>query len=156
MSNSGFTKIDILIFVLAVIIACIMDGAVIYYLNNKTADIQVLTEVSQIRSGLDVYLQANNFYPPFETPTQLNDSYIGTEKLCLEGFKRFSEKCKRLILDKIPNIFRTEGIYYTYQSLNNNQDYKIEFVLKTNFKNQGLTKGKNCATNSQIFSQPCF
>lgn len=156
MPESGFTKIEILIFILAVIVVSAVDGFVIFYLNNKTADIQVLSEISQIRSGLDIFLQANNFYPVLSEPTELNDSYIGTEKLCVDGFKRSNEKCNKTIFDSLPDSFRSAGNVYIYRSISNNSDYQIEFILKTNFRAQGLKKGKNCATNSQIISQPCF
>ena len=156
MINLGFTKIDILIFISAVIVVIAVDVALILYFNDKASDIQILSEVSQIRSGLDAYLQKNNFYPVFREPTELNDSYIGTEKLCTDGFKRYNDQCSRVILDSIPNLTQSEGNVYTYSSVSDNLDYKLEFFLKTDFRAQNLKKGKNCASNSQIISQPCF
>jgi hypothetical protein len=156
MPNQGFTKIEILIFVLLVIIVGAVDGIVIFYLNNKEADIQVLSDISQIRSGLDEYLIKNNYYPGLDTASELNDPYAGTEKLCIEGFKRFTDKCKKEILNPVPNTYKSSGGVYTYKSGSENLSYQIEFILKTDFRSQSLKKGKNCATNSQIISQPCF
>jgi hypothetical protein len=156
MSSRGFTKIEILIVVIIAIIIIISDVFIIIFLNAKERDIQILSEISQIRSGFEVFLLANNYYPIAMTPIALNDTYASTEKLCLDGMKQFADQCQKNILNPMPNYYLQEGNQYRYQSLDNNQNYQLEFILGTNFEKQGLKKGVNCANNSQILSQPCF
>ncbi|MCX6743075.1 MAG: hypothetical protein NT116_02445 [Candidatus Parcubacteria bacterium] len=156
MSSKGFTKIEVLIVAIIALIIITVDIFVILYLNKKNQDIQTLLEVSQIRSGLEVYLMANNYYPVAEAPVVLNDDYQGTEKLCIEGFKKISDQCQKNILNSIPNFYIKQGNSYTYKSIDNNKNFQVEFNLLNNFKELGLLKGKNCATNTQINSQPCF
>ncbi len=156
MSEKGMTKIEILIVILIAIIIIIGDVIVISYLNTKTQDIQVLSEVKQIRDSLEIFLLNNDFYPVAESPTMLNDVYAGTEKLCLSGFSKMADSCAKNILVPIPNQYYVQGNRYFYKSTENNKNYQLEFTLKSNFPKQGLVKGKNCATNSGITSQPCF
>ena len=156
MSSKGFTKIEVLIVAIIALIIITVDVFVILYLNKKNQDIQTLLEVSQIRSGLEVFLMANNYYPVAAEPEAMNDAYLGTEKLCLEGFEKISDQCQRNILNPIPNFYVNQGNTYTYKSIDNNKNFQLEFNLLTDFKELGLLKGKNCATNTQINSQPCF
>lgn len=151
--KNGFTKIEVLIFILLIVIVVAMDIFVILYLNTKNRDIQVLSEVDQIRSGLEVYLLKNNKYPGLEDIMVLNDNYQGTEKLCSNGFKKKTDDCIRDILNPIPNQY---GSVYRYRANQAASDYMLEYELKTNFKSLGLSKGKICVTNLQILSQPCF
>jgi len=152
----GFTKIEVLIVGIIALIIIGIDVFVISYFNNKSRDIQILSEISQIRSGLETFLMANNFYPISESPVELNDDYAGTEKLCFEGFKKLSDPCQKVILSTVPNFFVNQGNIYKYKSTENNKNYQIEFTLQTNFKELGLKKGTNCANNLQIITQPCF
>ncbi|MCX6745907.1 MAG: hypothetical protein NTX00_02700 [Candidatus Parcubacteria bacterium] len=157
MLSRGFTKIEIIIVLFLILIVITLDIFVVLYLNKKQRDIQVLAEINQLRSGFEVFLMSNNFYPAASQATLLNDDYSGTEKLCLEGFKKLSDACKKKsIMVPLPNFYINQGNQYSYKSADNNQNYQIEFVLDTNFKSLGLKKGKNCATNAQILSQPCF
>jgi len=153
--KNGFTKIEVLIFILLIVMVVAMDIVVIWYLSLKNKDIQVLSEIDQIKSGLEVYLLKNNFYPATSSIVNLNDPY-GTEKLCGEGFKKLADNCVQNILNPIPNQYLSEGNSYRYKRSDDGQNYQLEFNLITNFKNLSLTKGKNCATNIQIISQPCF
>jgi len=156
MKKNGFTKIDILIFVGLIIIVVVVDVFVVSYFNKKERDIQMLSEVNQIRSSLEVYLHYNNEYPEANEPVVLNDAYEATEKLCQEGFKRFIDSCQKDILKQIPNQFFAEGNRYYYQSIDSQTNYKLEFNLDTDFKELGFLKGKNCADNFQIINQACF
>ncbi len=156
MFNKGITKIEILLVSAIVIIIVIVDFVVISHLQKKEQDIQILSEIDQIRSGLEIFLFVNNYYPLADEPVSLNDSYAGTEKLCLSGFEKFNTDCQKNILNPIPNKYLNEDNIYLYKSIEDGQNYQIEFTLDTDFKNQGLTKGKNCATNLQITSQACF
>lgn len=151
--KNGFTKIEVLIFILLIVIVVAMDIFVILYLNAKNRDIQVLSEVDQIRSGLEVYLLKNNKYPGIEDIMVLNDNYQGTEKLCTDGFKKITDNCVRNILNPIPNQYSS---IYRYKSDQAANDYMLEYELMTDFKSLGLSKGKICVTNIQILSQPCF
>jgi|GEM_PF-2407741 len=156
MFNKGITKIEVLIVIFLILVAVGVDIFVILYLNNKAKDIQILSEVSQIRSGLDLFLAKNNFYPQALKPLALNDVYSGTQKLCVGGFKKFSDSCSQNILNPIPNAYLSGGNVYYYASVDNGQNYKLEFNLETNFPQLALKKGKNCANNNQILSQVCF
>ena len=156
MFNKGITKIEILLVVAIILIIIIVDFVAISYLQKKERDIQVLSEIDQIRSSLELFLFVNNYYPMAAEPVALNDSYAETEKLCLSGFEKFNVDCEKNILRPIPNKYLNEGNIYLYKSIEDNQNYQIEFTLETNFKNQGLNKGKNCATNLQIINQACF
>jgi len=131
------------------------DIAIVLYLNFKKSDLAILTDIKQIQSGLDAYLVKNAEYPVVIETVALNDVYASTQKLCFEGFRKANEKCSREILNPIPNSRINSGGRYKYQSPDG-KNYKIEFFLKTNFKALNISKGKNCATNSQILSQPCF
>jgi type II secretory pathway pseudopilin PulG len=155
MKKNGFTKIELLIVIFLMIVMIGVDIAVVLYLNQKSRDIAVLSDIKQIQNGLDDFLLVNSTYPLSTEAVNLNDVYANTEKLCTDGFKKASEKCVRTILASLPNSDLANGNIFKYQSLDG-LDYKIEFILKTNFKAQGLTIGKNCATSTQILSQPCF
>lgn len=154
MTKNGFTKIELIIVIFLLILMIAVDIAIVLYLNLKSRDIEVLNDLKQIQSGLDVYLGENSQYPIFSEPVNLNDVYAGTEKLCVEGFKKKNFQCSRLILASIPNSDLAAGNIYKYQS--DGKEYKIEFSLKGNFKAQNLSKGLNCATNNQILNQACF
>jgi hypothetical protein len=156
MSSKGITKIEAIIVGFVIVILIVANIFIISYLNKKARDIHVLSEINQIRSGLEVFLLANNYYPRLEEATELNNSYYATEKLCLDGFQRIDNNCSKNILRPVPNKFLSRGNTYIYQSIDNNKDYNIEFILETNFRDLNLIKGKNCANNLQITSQPCF
>jgi competence protein ComGC len=156
MHNQAMTKIEILLVISICSLIIIFDIFYISYLDNKSRDIQILSEVKQIQSGLDLFFLSNNYYPESKEALELNDDYVGTEKLCLEGFKRATDKCSRVILETVPNFFLNKDNKYIYKSAGDKLNYQLEFVLKTNNKKLGLVKGKNCATNTQILSQPCF
>lgn len=155
MKQKGFSTIELIIAVFLVLAVIAIDIIVIWYLNLKSRDIAVLSDIKQIQSGLDLYLDINTHYPLAGEPINLNDAYAGTEKLCADGFKKNSDNCSRVILSPVPNSDLKKGNIYKYQSADG-LNYKIEFNLKTNFKAQNLSQGLNCATNSQILSQPCF
>jgi hypothetical protein len=156
MRNQGFTKIGIIVVIFLAIVVIVGDVFFIRYLNNKTRDLQVLAEVKQIRSGLEAYSFMNKFYPEQTAAVKLNDSYAGTEKLCDSGFKRISDSCLKNIINPIPNQYLAQGNTYKYQSVDNSNDYLLEFNLITDFKELNLVKGKNCANNRQIISKTCF
>lgn len=154
--NRGISKIEVIISLALAFVVIIVDIFVIVHLNNKSRDIQVMSEVSRIRSGLENFLLENNYYPVKETAVVLNDSDASTEKLCSDGFKRINEKCLRIILEPIPNLYGSLGNVWRYRSPVNSLNYQLEFELKTNFNKQGLLKGLQCATNSAITNGPCF
>lgn len=155
MKKNGFTQIELIIVIFLIVLIIAVDIAVVLYLNQKSGDISVLNDIKQLQSGFDEYLIANTAYPVSLEIVNLNDIYANTEKLCTDGFKKMSEQCKRNILVPLPNSDLAGSNTYRYQSIDG-LDYKIEFSLKTNFKAQGLSQGINCASSSQILSQPCF
>ncbi|MCX6743021.1 MAG: hypothetical protein NT116_02175, partial [Candidatus Parcubacteria bacterium] len=125
--KNGFTKIEVLIFILLIVMVVAMDVLVIRYLSIKNKDIQVLSEIDQIKSGLEVFLLKNNFYPETNGIVNFNDSYIGTEKLCVEGLKKLSDNCSQNILNPIPDQYLAEGNSYRYKRSEDGQNYQLEF-----------------------------
>jgi hypothetical protein len=154
--GSRVTKIEVVIIIFLILLAIGGDIFANWYLNKKARDITILSEINQIRSALEVFLSANNYYPKTTDFVALNDAYLGTQKLCLEGFKRESDICSKNILDPLPNFYTKQGNAYAYKSVENGQNYEIQFTLNTNFPQFGLKKGINCATNLTIISQPCL
>ncbi|MDD5341580.1 MAG: hypothetical protein PHC97_04065 [Patescibacteria group bacterium] len=151
----GFTTIDLIITISLVILVIAGDIFAVLYLNQKSRDITVLSEISQTRSALEVFLQFNNFYPKSTNVVNLDEAYYRTEKLCQSGFQSAADSCDKIILNALPNFYQAQGNVYQYRTTADNS-YQIQFVLQTNFPEQGLKKGVNCATNNQIISQPCF
>ncbi|MBN1325389.1 hypothetical protein JW977_00195 [Candidatus Falkowbacteria bacterium] len=152
--SRGITKIEILIVILLAVIIIAGDVFVWIYLDKKAHDVNILSDINQIRSSLDVYLTINNYYPKISEAVLLNDDYSSTQKLCAEGFKRINDKCAMVIQDPLPNSYLSEGNNYMYKS--DGENYQIQFYLSTNFSQFNLVKGVNCATNSTITSTPCF
>jgi len=145
--------VKIVIVVVIIIIMGVINYFVFGYSNSLANDVEILSEINQIRSGLEVYLANNNHYPIVNEPVLLNDPYSSTEVLCVDQFKKADVDCDKLILSPVS---RLQDVQYYYQSVDNNLNYRIEFTLEHNFKDIGLLKGKNCASNKQIINQPCF
>ena len=156
MLVKGFTKTELLIVAVLVFIVLIIDVFVIIHLNNKIHDIRVLSDISRIRSGLEVYLYNYNYYPSVDSVVDLNSPYVETQKLCLSGFESFDTKCEKNILNPLPNFYEDEDEIFRYLSAEDNQNYQLEFILKTNFRQQGLVKGVVCADNYNMSNSPCF
>jgi hypothetical protein len=154
--SRGISKIEILIIIFLALVIIGADIFVYLYLGQKTHDINVISDISQIRSGFEVYLTINNYYPKINEAEALNDSYLGTEKLCSDGFMRITDKCNKVILGSIPNTYLVEGDTYLYKSIETDKNYQLQFSLQSNFPSLGLKKGINCATNTTITSVPCF
>ncbi len=154
--SRGITKIEIIIVIFLVVIIIAADIFAAQYLGKKSRDINILSDISQMRSSLEAYLMINNHYPVAGEVVSLNDSYLGTEKLCVEGFKRLGDICTKTLLKPVPNAYLKEGNIYSYKSTDSDLNYQIQFTLNTNFVKFGLTKGVNCATNTTITSAPCF
>jgi len=152
----GITKIEILIVIFLVVIIIAADIFAAQYLNKKSRDINILSDINQIRSSLEAYLMINSHYPKASEVISLNDSYLGTEKLCADGFKRLSDICPKTLLKPVPNTYFNEGNVYSYKSTDNDSNYQIQFTLNTNFAKFGLKKGVNCAINTTITSAACF
>ncbi len=155
MKTNGFTKIELLIVGIIAVLIIGFDIGLILYLNLKVRDLQVLSDIRQIQSGLDAYLVINSKYPEIAGKVNLNDDYLGTEKLCADGFKRANDRCSKVILNRMPYSQKGSESPYKYQLIAEGSNFQIEFELKTNFKSLGLTKGLNCADNSGIKSQAC-
>ena len=125
------TKFELLIVIFLAVIIVTVDVIVIAYLNQKSEDIQVLSEISQIRSGLENFLLINDYYPEAKEVIPLNDVYSGTEKLCLSGFKKLTDNCQKEILNPIPNFYLKQGNIYIYKTPDS-QNYQLEFSLNQN------------------------
>lgn len=127
-----------------------VDVAAIRYLRLRTLDVQTLSDISQIRSALESYRVTNNMYPRIPEPTPLADAYLGTQKLCSDGFRRFTDSCDRVLLERVPS----SG--YLYRSLFDGGDYQMQFKLLTSLRRYGFVRGYACATSAGITNQPCF
>ncbi|MCX6740275.1 MAG: type II secretion system protein [Candidatus Parcubacteria bacterium] len=157
MKQNGFTKIELLVVIILILFMIVLDIVFVLYLNQKSRDIQVLSDIKQIQNGLDLYLANNTTYPETNGKVPLNDNYLGTEKLCTDGFKRYDDKCSKIIFNYMPfsQYQNANEKPYYFQTISIGLDYQLEFELKTNFKDLGLKKGINCASSIQILSQPC-
>lgn len=147
----GMTKVEVIVVIALAVVVIAADVATILYLRNRTRDVQVLSEISQIRSALESYRVIANSYPIAPEAVQLADAYQGTQKLCAQGFMRFTQKCDRTVMARIPSTG-----YYQYRSLQDGGDYQLQFTLVTAFQKLGFAKGTACATSAGIANQTCF
>lgn len=152
-SEQGAVRADILISSgLAVILAGLAIFSFIYY-RNVNHDLTVLSEIAQLRSGLEINFVANTFYPLKEKPVALNDRDMGTQRLCYSGFFSFADQCDKVVMSFFPQAYPKE-VYY-YNSTPSGDDYFIQFSLKSNQKYLGLLKGAQCATREGIKLGAC-
>lgn len=153
--QEGYTTTELLWVggIAAVII--VVDIFTWWFLSVKTHDIRVLSEVQQIRSGLEVYSAINTQFPVAENVTPLARLEENTQKLCMEGFRRYAQNCEKTILPFVPNFYADDEEGYMYQSADGS-DYRIEFITRSNFSAIDLPQGVHCATGAGITHQSCF
>ncbi len=147
----GMTKVEVIVVIALALMIIATDAFTIIYLRNRSRDIQVLSEISQIRSALESYRVIANAYPIALDAVPLADSYQGTQKLCAQGFMRFTQACTRTIMARVPSTGQ-----YQYRSLQDGGDYQLQFTLVTALQKLGFAKGTACATSAGIANQTCF
>ena len=128
----GFTIIELLVVIsiiglLSTISVVSLNGARI-----KSRDAKRVSDIKQIKTGLDLYFNDNGVYPPNPTSTSLG---IGTNLvLCDGGFKATSNvgDCPlgKIYIGKVPRNPTPNGIEYSY-SLTSPE--KIEPLAKRDF-----------------------
>jgi len=149
----GMTKTQAITVGIIAALVVIADIFGILYLQNRTRDITVLSEISQIRSALEVYRVRNSFYPRTTAAVTLGDAYAGTQQLCNDGFHRLGDACTAVILARVPDAY---GVGYQYRSLQDGADYQIQFTLSTTLRMFGFNAGTSCATSAGLTNQSCF
>ncbi len=148
----GATTVELAVTLGIAVLLILADVSGIVYLRSRTRDIQTLSEVSQIRSALEVYRVENSYYPRVSEAVRLADLYAGTQKLCTDGFKRFTDSCARTISGRIPDA-NASG--YHYVATADGADYRIQFMLRTTLRKFGYPKGPACATSAGITAGAC-
>lgn len=156
MDTRGFTRVEAILVIVIAIVVIGADGAAFWFLNQKTHDLQTLSDVQQIRSGLEAFATNSTHYPKSTDIIPLNDSFSDTEKLCAEGFVRFSKECDKVILPFVPNTYAADGEQFMYRTVNDGQDYQLQFEILSNFIEVEIPKGVHCATSTGIVNQSCF
>lgn len=150
MPASPRTGIVVALAVAAAVIAA--DVAGIWYLRARTADLQALGELAQIRSALEVFRAENSYYPRAVEPVLLSDAYAGTQKLCTDGFKRITDACARTIMARLPVEHASS---FTYASAADGADYHISLSTRTTLRVFGIPAGALCATASGVTAGSC-
>lgn len=156
MDVRGVTRVELLIVGLIAITVIGVDVFAFWFLGQKTHDLQTLADVQQIRAGLEAYAAKTTLYPEAAEITPLNDAYSNTEKLCSDGFVRFTKECDKVIMPFIPNSYADLGERYLYRSASDGRDYQLQFEIRSNFVETEIQKGIHCATSAGIVNQPCF
>jgi len=154
MKLKGFSTVEIIVVI--IIILLLIGGNVFLslYLQKKNQDLSVLSDLSRIKSGLDLYYSLNRTYPLKAQVVELNDEYEGTEIICANGFGRKKDGCDKF-LAIVPNTYFQQGNRYSYQTNENASSYQIQFNLLTNISYLRLIKGPNCLVDGVIQSGKC-
>lgn len=142
--------VGIVVTVVLIVLAFILFS----FYKKENHDLQTLSDIGRIRNALDLYAISNTHFPIQTEIVELNRVFPGTQQLCNSGFASNLEKCDKIILSPIPqsdvmNIYR-------YQSINDNIDYRLEFILLRNQTWLGLQKGTQCAARDGIKTGRCF
>lgn len=142
--------VGIVIAVVLIVLAVVM----FYFYKKDNHDIAALADIGKIRNALDLHAIATTHYPIETEIVELNRVYPGTQQLCATGFISNLEKCDNVILNPMPLSDPMD--VYRYQSVNNGQDYRLEFTLLRNQTWLGLQAGVQCATRESIKTGRCF
>jgi len=134
----------------AIIVICVILAVVAGLVTRaRNVDIRLISDVSRVRSTLELAHTAHSQYPDISTALMLGSEYDQTEILCTNGFVGSQGICEKMVLEDVP----TSGIFYG--STENGEGYFLEFSSKFRYTNLGIAKGNNCATEQGIFSGQC-
>lgn len=113
--------------------------------KDKSNNAKIVSDIKSIQTALEIYYVDEGKYPNTTTELNLSNEY----KICsAEGFMQTSATCTgTMYMGKVPTD--PNGNNYTYQSLDEDQNYELKFYLS---ETTGPTKkGYNIATKNGIF-----
>ena len=154
-NTAGFTQVEKIVTIAIAVVLIIVNIFLFLFLNNRVEDLQVLSDINQIRSAVELNYSINTTYPQQPNIILLNDRDLGTEKLCVRNFSSFTAQCDKVILHRVPNSLQDSGNQYYYQTPIETE-YLLQFNLHYNYKRYGLVKGPNCATREGLQPVACF
>jgi len=134
ISTSAFTLVELLVVIAIIGILSTLSVVALNSARSKARDARRLSDVKQIGMALEMYLDTKGVYP--ETPV-LSDNGVITG-LCLSDLGISSTCGADVYLQKIP-AGPKKNENYTYFSLHNQSDYRVNFELENN--NSGYTTG---------------
>ena len=134
ISTSAFTLVELLVVIAIIGILSTLSVVALNSARSKARDARRLSDVKQIGMALEMYLDTKGVYP--ETPV-LSDNGVITG-LCLSDLGISSTCGADVYLQKIP-AGPKKNENYTYFSLHNQSDYRVNFELENN--NSGYTAG---------------
>lgn len=151
--NGEGARYDVFAIIFSIVLLGTLVPVLFYYFQKIDHDNLVLSEVSQLRSAVEINSIVTAHYPIEPTTVPLNDANSGTERLCFNSFTSYAESCDKVIIDKIQNSFPDEP--YLYSTSVDGADYQIQFLLRKSRPAMGLLKGTQCATSQRMFSGTC-
>jgi len=134
ISTSAFTLVELLVVIAIIGILSTLSVVALNSARSKARDARRLSDVKQIGMALEMYLDTKGVYP--ETPV-LSDNGVITG-LCLSDLGISSTCGADIYLQKIP-AGPKKNENYTYFSLHNQSDYRVNFELENN--SGGFTAG---------------
>ena len=134
ISTSAFTLVELLVVIAIIGILSTLSVVALNSARSKARDARRLSDVKQIGMALEMYLDTKGVYP--ETPV-LSDNGVITG-LCISDLGISSTCGADIYLQKIP-AGPKKNENYTYFSLHNQSDYRVNFELENN--SGGFTAG---------------
>jgi len=134
ISTSAFTLVELLVVIAIIGILSTLSVVALNSARSKARDARRLSDVKQIGMALEMYLDTKGVYP--ETPV-LSDNGVITG-LCISDLGISSTCGADVYLQKIP-AGPKKNENYTYFSLHNQSDYRVNFELENN--SGGFTAG---------------
>jgi len=134
ISTSAFTLVELLVVIAIIGILSTLSVVALNSARSKARDARRLSDVKQIGMALEMYLDTKGVYP--ETPV-LSDNGVITG-LCISDLGISSTCGADVYLQKIP-AGPKKNENYTYRSLYNQSDYRVNFELENN--SGGFTAG---------------
>ena len=134
ISTSAFTLVELLVVIAIIGILSTLSVVALNSARSKARDARRLSDAKQIGMALEMYLDTKGVYP--ETPV-LSDNGVITG-LCISDLGISSTCGADVYLQKIP-AGPKKNENYTYFSLHNQSDYRVNFELENN--SGGFTAG---------------
>lgn len=152
-TRKSLSIVNIVGIVMAVVLI-VLAVVLFYFYKKENHDVQVMSDIGRIRNALDLHAIATTHFPIETEVVELSRVFPGTQQLCDTGFASNLEKCENVLLSPMPQSDPLD--VYRYQSINNGQDYRLEFTILRNQTWLGLTKGIQCASRDGIRTARCF
>jgi len=153
-TKKGFSRNEIIISVVIILLFIGLNIFLSGFFKNSVYDLTSISEITRLKSGMDLYYSYNSIYPVSEEIIKLNHDYSATQKLCADGFYKLTDICDKELVERMPHSKLTGG-QYSYQTDAEGVGYQIEFLLTQNHKTLNLVKGANCLQDGMLIPQPC-